>query len=62
LPSVDSTIHLIQISEQQGFPEATTTCSSALADAPWNFDATPSYGPGASMADHLPANFAAAAP
>jgi quinolinate synthase len=56
LPSVDTTIQLIQISEQQGSPEGTTTCSSALADAPWTFDATPAYGPGASMSDHLPAN------
>jgi quinolinate synthase len=56
LPSVDTTIQLIQIGEQQGSPEATSTCSSALADAPWNFDATPAYGPGASMEDHLPSN------
>jgi quinolinate synthase len=57
LPSVDSTIQLIQIREQQGTPhpaEQGTTCSSALADAPWTFDAEPTYGPGASMADHLP--------
>jgi quinolinate synthase len=59
LPSVDTTIQLIQIREQQGTqPSAQqgTTCSSALADAPWSFDAEPAYGPGASMADHLPAN------
>ena len=55
LPSVDTTIQQIKISEQQGVPEATTTCSSALADAPWSFDAEPTYGPGASMDDHLPA-------
>jgi quinolinate synthase len=72
LPSVDSTIQLIRIREQQGFEpiapqgfelsgqqgtqQIATTCSSALADAPWTFDAHPSYGPGASMADHLPSN------
>ncbi len=64
MPSVDTTIQLIQIREQQGTsPTAqqgseppATTCSSALADAPWAFDASPTYGPGASMADHLPAN------
>jgi quinolinate synthase len=52
--SIDETIQLIRIGEQPG---TTTTCSSALADEPWLFDAgTPSYGPGASMADTLPAN------
>jgi quinolinate synthase len=60
LPSVDSTIQLIRISEQQGTQqqsiEAPTTCSAALADAPWFFDAAPTYGPGASMGDHLPAS------
>jgi quinolinate synthase len=54
LPSVDSTIQLIRIGEQQGTQQPLTTCSSALADAPWAFDATPAYGPGASMDDHLP--------
>jgi quinolinate synthase len=54
LPSVDNTIQLIQISEQQGTQSQGSTCSSALADAPWDFDAQPTYGPGASMADHLP--------
>ncbi len=64
MPSVDSTIQLIQIREQPGTQETAQlgsdshlrTCSSALADAPWTFDAEPTYGPGASMADHLPAN------
>jgi hypothetical protein len=60
VPSVDNTIQLIQINEQQGSQTGSqphlTTCSSALADAPWIFDATPTYGPGASMADHLPAS------
>ncbi len=55
MPSVDSTIQLIQIAEQQGNPTPVTTCASSLADAPWAFDAMPTYGPGASMADHLPA-------
>jgi quinolinate synthase len=54
LPSVDTTIQLIRIREQQGQEQQPTTCSSALADAPWAFDADATYGPGASMADHLP--------
>ena len=63
MPSVDTTIQLIRISEQRGTqpsPEAhtsaPTTCAAALADAPWDFDASPTYGPGASMSDPLPAN------
>jgi quinolinate synthase len=48
--SVDSTIQLIRIGEQPGG----STCSSALADAPWQIDADPGYGPGASMADAVP--------
>jgi quinolinate synthase len=60
LPSVNSTIQLIRIGEQQGTPhqnvDAPTTCSAALADAPWFFDVEPTYGPGASMADHVPAS------
>ena len=63
MQSVDSTIQLIQIREQQGTDnqaqqgtsEHPTTCSSALADPPWTFDSDPTYGPGASIADHLPA-------
>jgi quinolinate synthase len=59
LPSpavVDTTLPLIQIREQQGTQQQPATCSSALADAPWLFDADPTYGPGASMSDPLPAN------
>jgi quinolinate synthase len=53
--SVDQTIQLIRIREQHGEPTPTSTCSTALADAPWNFDANDaSYGPGASMHDHVP--------
>jgi quinolinate synthase len=52
LSSVDSTIQLIRIGEQQG-----TVCSSSLAEAPWVFDGgAPTYGPGASMGDVVPAN------
>ena len=51
MPSIDETIQLIQIGEQPG----TSTCSSALADAPWEHDADASYGPGASQDDALPA-------
>ena len=51
MPSVDTTIQLIRIGEQPG-----TTCSSSLAEVPWAFDTgLPSYGPGASMADPIPA-------
>jgi quinolinate synthase len=46
--SVDS---IIQIQDQPA-----RTCDSGLADAPWLLDAQPpSYGPGASLADHVPA-------
>ena len=51
MPSVPETIQLIQIGEQQG-----STCSSTLAVAPWEFDSADTYGPGASLADHLPAD------
>ncbi len=58
--SVDDTIQLIRIREQPGNAEASlaaSTCSSALAESPWIFDAEPpSYGPGASMFDVLPAD------
>ena len=30
-------------------------CSSSLVDAPWDVDASPGYGPGASLADPIPA-------
>ena len=59
MSSVDSTIQLIRIREQHGNsePQATTTCSSSLAEQPWVFDVgEPSYGPGASMLDVLPAS------
>ncbi len=58
--SVDNTIQLIRIREQQGGTPAaagTTVCSSALADSPWAFDTgLPSYGPGASINDVIPAD------
>lgn len=55
MSSVDQTIQLIHIREQHGEPTPVSTCSTALADAPWNFDANEaSYGPGASMYDHVP--------
>ncbi len=62
MPSIDDTIQLIRISEQQGNSKAApgstrSTCSSALAESPWVFDiGTPGYGPGASMDDTLPAH------
>jgi quinolinate synthase len=47
--SVDNTLRLIQIGEQQG-----SSCSSALVDDPWQSDAEAGYGPGASQRDVLP--------
>ena len=56
MASVDSLIQLIQIGEQQGKAQG-STCSSALADDPWEIDASGlTYGPGASMQDVIPAN------
>ncbi len=49
--SVDATIQLIARGELDG-----ETCTPDLVEAPWVFDtAIPSYGPGASMADPIPA-------
>jgi quinolinate synthase len=49
--SVDQEIQLIVRGEQTG-----STCSPALADGPWVFDAQqPGYGPGASSEDLIPA-------
>src|SRR5580704_3980486 len=49
--SVDETIQLIQIGQA-----TQTSCSSKLSEGPWVWDAEqPAYGPGASMADMLPA-------
>jgi quinolinate synthase len=51
VPSVDTTIQLISTGQAGG-----ETCSPALADGPWVFDAQPepSYGPGSSMGDIIP--------
>ena len=50
--SVDQEIQLIVRGEQTG-----STCSPALADGPWVFDAQlPGYGPGASSEDLIPAD------
>ncbi|WP_348788199.1 quinolinate synthase NadA [Leifsonia sp. NPDC080035] len=52
IASVDTTIRLISRGELDG-----ATCTPDLAEAPWSFDAlAPSYGPGASMADPIPAH------
>jgi quinolinate synthase len=60
LQSVNDTIQLIRIGEQPGQSNTAAgaaACSAALAEGPWVFDAgTPGYGPGASMADALPAS------
>ena len=50
--SVDRTIRLIETGEEAG-----ETCTPELVDAPWAFDlGMPGYGPGASMADPIPAD------
>jgi quinolinate synthase len=56
LVSIDETIQLIRIGERpearkNPVPEPSGICSNALADAPWDFDPQPGYGPGASMHD-----------
>ena len=54
--SIDETIQLIRIGEPLGSSSQNSVCSPKLADSPWNFDeAASGYGPGASMADILPA-------
>jgi quinolinate synthase len=45
---------LIHIAEQPG-NVVNASCSSGLAESPWEFDATEGYGPGASMTDAIPA-------
>jgi quinolinate synthase len=56
MSSVDAMIQLIRIGERQGAAQPQSVCSTALADAPWAFDAgAPGYGPGASMGDVAPA-------
>ncbi len=50
--SVDRTIQLIERGKTEG-----STCAPALLNAPWVFDQqAPGYGPGASMADTIPAD------
>ena len=44
---------LIHIGEQRG-NSLRTTCSSGLADSPWEYDSVEGYGPGASAADLIP--------
>jgi quinolinate synthase len=45
---------LIHIGEQPG-KDLKAACSSGLTESPWEFDAVEGYGPGASMADPIPA-------
>jgi quinolinate synthase len=53
--SIDETIQLIRIGEQQGKSSSKTVCSSALAEPPWKLDEGPTgYGPGASNEDKQP--------
>ena len=62
MASVDSTIQLVSIQNVAGAralpaAPAVTTCDAGLAAGPWIFDALPpSYGPGASVMDAIPAN------
>lgn len=62
MASVDSTIQLVRIQALAGMgtlPAAppVTMCDTGLANDPWVFDALPpSYGPGASVLDVIPAN------
>jgi len=50
--SVDRTIELIDIGEKPG-----EICDPGLVEAPWLFDSgAPGYGPGASVADPIPAD------
>ncbi|MHA7986104.1 quinolinate synthase NadA [Rathayibacter sp. CAU 1779] len=50
--SVDRTIQLIAAGDESG-----ELCATDLVDAPWTFDlGMPGYGPGASMADPIPAD------
>jgi quinolinate synthase len=51
LASIEETIQLIRIGERPG---AGNTCAATLAEGPWKHDGE-GYGPGASMADSLPA-------
>jgi len=52
IASVDVTIDLISQGKAAG-----EICTTDLVEAPWTFDlAMPSYGPGASMADTIPAD------
>ena len=51
IASVDRTIELIETGEESG-----EICTPELVEAPWKFDVgMPGYGPGASMADPIPA-------
>jgi len=59
LSSVDITIQSILRGEREssipGFPSRSKVCNPRLADEPWTFDSMPaSYGPGASLEDHIP--------
>ncbi len=62
MASVDSTIQLVHIQGLEGSgtlpaAPAVTTCDAGLAEGPWVFDALPpSYGPGASVLDAIPAS------
>lgn len=53
MTSVDTTIQRIRLTGRPTSDDA--VCSTDLAEAPWNFDSVPGYGPGSSMGDIIPA-------
>ena len=54
MASVDQTLQLIRTTGRDAQGAPASACSPELVNAPWNFDATPQYGPGASMGDVIP--------
>lgn len=52
MPFATDTSSLVTLDLTVGGPSP--TCSSGLADAPWEHDAEPGYGPGASEVDAIP--------
>ena len=54
MTSVDTAIQLIRTTGRDSQGRPAEACSPALASAPWEFDGTLQYGPGASMGDVIP--------
>jgi quinolinate synthase len=57
VPTTEQPLQLIRIGEQPGMGASpgAGACSTALATAPWEIDTLPTYGPGASEHDAIPA-------